>query len=283
MPGPASASTPGQPQASEVLRPSAEDIPRLRWNSWTRRSRNIRTILSALHTRANLNAVAANWRQVEADLRKIISLEQTDHFPCFAAVLLAYLEDDAGYRKACTDLIDRFAGDSSEYTRERIGKLACWPELAADMSPAYRLVDTLRGRTYSADFRPWQSLVLGLCVCRRGDHREAIRILEQSLQDEEHVFGDETRCIAYIILAIAYERSGGHVAANCIEQGLLFVKSRSKQYDAGLTLLGWHDWLTILVLRHRRRFGRSGPQAGWNAGRQMTTLPRHQIRVPQPR
>lgn len=89
--------------------------------------------LSALQARVNVNAVAANWHETEADLRKIITLDPTDHYAYFRlAVLLAYLEDDARYRKACAELIDRFAGDPSEVTHERIGKacLLCpvlWP------------------------------------------------------------------------------------------------------------------------------------------------------------
>ncbi len=89
--------------------------------------------LSALQARLNINAVAANWREVEADLRSVIALAPTDRSACFRlAIVLAYLDDDAGYRKACTEFIDRFAGDPSEVTREQIGKVCLlrptrWP------------------------------------------------------------------------------------------------------------------------------------------------------------
>ena len=122
--------------------------------------------LSALQARLNINAVAANWREVEADLRSVIALAPTDRSACFRlAIVLAYLDDDAGYRKACTEFIDRFAGDPSEVTREQIGKVCLLrPSSLADMSRAYRIVETLRGGSYSADFRQWRSLALGLCA-----------------------------------------------------------------------------------------------------------------------
>ena len=166
------------------------------------------------------------------------------------AILLAYLDDDAGYRKACTEFIDRFGGDPSEFVCERIGK-ACLlhPNSLADIRRAYRIVDTLRGVTYAADFRKWQSLALGLCSYRRGDHQEAITILEQSLRDEGQTGEDNPRGMTYMILAMAYQRSGAHEKAkSALEQGLSIVESKLKRLDASRTPLDWHDWLTLLTL-----------------------------------
>ena len=122
------------------------------------------------------------------------------------------------------------------------------------MSRAYRIVDTLRGVSYPAPFRQWQSLALGLCAFRRGEHQEAGKVLEQSLRDEGGTGGDNKLGMTYMILAMARQRSGAHAEAKAaLEQGLAIVARKSKQRNAGLTLVNWHDWLTVLTLAREAR------------------------------
>jgi tetratricopeptide (TPR) repeat protein len=212
--------------------------------------------LSALRARVNINALAANWRAAEADLRRVIALDASDHFAYFRlAVVLAYLEDDAGYRKACVELVDRFAADPSDVTHERVGK-ACLlrPGALADMSRAYQIVDTLRGGTDSALPRQWRLLVVALCAYRRGEYQQAATILEQALRDEGGMGGDNKLGMTYMILVMARQRSGGHAEAKAaLEQGLAIVERKAKQPNAGRTLLNWHDWLTVLTLAREAR------------------------------
>ena len=145
-----SSSTPGNEVAlgtgtTEQRRRTAPCLARPIWSRRARRASALRLEqldkaiqehpddLSALQARLNINAVAANWREVEADLRSVIALAPTEQSAYFRlAIVLAYLDDDAGYRKACTEFIDRFAGDPSEVTREQIGKVCLlhptrWP------------------------------------------------------------------------------------------------------------------------------------------------------------
>ena len=206
--------------------------------------------MSARRARSNTNAVAANWRAAEADLRRVIALEPSEHTAYFRlAILLAYLDDDAGYRKVCGESIDRFADNPSAVIRERIGKVCLCTRVLADMGLAYRIVDTLHGEADSVVARQWKSLAFALCAYRRGAYQQAATMLEQALRDEGAMGGDNKLGMTYMILAMARQRSGAHAEARAaLQQGLAVVERKSKQPNAGLTPLNWHDWLMVLTL-----------------------------------
>ena len=158
--GPKNSSVPGpadpEPTRTKGFRPELEQLDKA--------IQEHPSDLSALRARININAVAANWRAVEADLRRVIALAPTEQTACFRlAILLAYLDDDAGYRKACTEFIDRFADNPSAVIREQIGKVCLLrPSSLADMGRAYRIVETLRGeaiRSISASGSRWHRTV----------------------------------------------------------------------------------------------------------------------------
>ena len=74
-------------------------------------------------------------------------------------------------------------------------------------------------------------------------------MLEQAMRDEGAMGGDNKLGMAYMILAMAHQRSGGHAEARAaLQQGLAIVERKSKQPNTGLTPLNWHDWLTVLTL-----------------------------------
>ena len=128
------------------------------------------------------------------------------------------------------------------------------PDSLADMSRAYRIVETLRGGSYSADFRQWRSLALGLAPHRRGEYRQATAILEQTKQEEGGMGGDNKLGMACMILAMAHhDRAGTRRPKRRSSKGWRSSQESRKQPNGGRTLLDWHDWLTFLTLAREAR------------------------------
>jgi hypothetical protein len=66
--------------------------------------------------------------------------------------------------------------------------------------------------------------------------------------------GDYKLGMAYMILAMAHQRSGARVEAKAArERVLAIIERKSKQLNAGLTLANWHDWLMVLTLAREAR------------------------------
>jgi tetratricopeptide (TPR) repeat protein len=187
--------------------------------------------------------------------------------------------DGAGYRRACTELLDRF-GQTQDLA---VGNNVAWacavgPGAAADLGPAVRLAE----RAVADRWDDYNRLnTLGGVLLRAGRTEEAIARLQQALKRRQsNQVSDE------LLLALAYQRCGqaeearrwlnqarawfergqapvraGSLAAAGASGPLALLPSLGGEVpDPRARALGWETWLELQLLRREAEALLKAPQ-----------------------
>jgi serine/threonine-protein kinase len=193
----------------------------------------------------NLSAQAGRWDEALGALARSVELAPNDHYLSLqTAVLYLQAGDDAGYRRHCRALLDRFGRTANPVIAERVAK-ACFLGIRPvdDGGRASRLAAVAVTAVPAHRYIAWFRLARGLAEYRVGRPLRAIDWLDQS-----RTAGGHLAIQANLVLAMAEQRVGhGDRARRLLADATNSLRSRGiKGFDEGQS---WHDWLTCDLLR----------------------------------
>lgn len=148
--------------------------------------------------------------------------------------------DNAGYREVCASMLDRC--ESAELRKFLVAR-ACTLATVSDQELAWAAELGMTELDNYAD-RHWSLRQRAALLSRDGRHREAIPILEQSLQSTPK---PEHHIVAWAWLALAHLSLGEHDIA---KSWLAKVTDWLDQSDTKPDGMHLHDWLEAQILRH---------------------------------
>jgi serine/threonine protein kinase len=209
-----------------------------------------------LARRARAYAVGGRFKECAADLARAAEINPEDHFTWFQyACVLAYLGDEAAYRRAVAAGLARFGDTDDAATTERTAKAALLlpPAAADDVARLGALADkAIASGPDRADLLGWYRLSKALVEYRAGRHGPAA---ELALQAGEAKTGAAGTVAADALRALALRRLGRTQEARTTLQAAGRA-ARDKLWPGGtlpLTDRGFQDWCVAQVLLREAR------------------------------
>jgi len=159
--------------------------------------------------RAYLLCRAGRFKDAIADFNKAIELDPDDHWKYYmAAPVYLYAGDVEGYRRACRELVRRFADSDAPEIGERVAKASLLePDPDGDLELFAKLIERAAAQGKSNPYLDWFKTSLGLAEYRRGHYDRAIEAVNGLPEDGRMpwVYG---RGLAGLVLAMAQARAG---------------------------------------------------------------------------
>jgi serine/threonine protein kinase/WD40 repeat protein len=200
--------------------------------------------------RGHALAELGQWEKAAADFEKGMEQKETPAFVCYQhALLRLHLGDTAGYRQACSRMLDRF-GDTREGA---IADIVAWTcVLAADAVPDASRPLRLAERAGASDPGTNASLrTLGAALYRACRFAEAVKRLDEATAVYKRG-GDWRQPIAYtwLFLAMAHHRLGHALEARrWLDQAVQEIDRPTSQNAKNAARNPWNRRLTLQLLR----------------------------------
>lgn len=177
------------------------------------------------------------FAEARADFALAAALDPDDPEPRYRLALACIAErDDPGYRRACADLLARFAAAEDPRVASPLAYTCVARPGAIDAPDALvrwgeRAVPLFRGN----------ERVLGAALYRAGRYQDAVRRLEAASRLTTPVAWD------WLFLAMSHQRLGHTAAAReNFEKARSWIdaaeKDRGKPASAGASRTAWHSW-----------------------------------------
>jgi tetratricopeptide (TPR) repeat protein len=130
---------------------------------------------------AHLDDSLGRWHEAAKAFQHALELEPGDHATYFhAAPVLLLAGDEAGYRRACRDMLARFGRTKEVAVAERVVKTCLLRgDGVDDREPVYRLADEVLAAAVDDRGNPWGQLALGMAEYRRGRLDDAAKRLKE--------------------------------------------------------------------------------------------------------
>lgn len=214
---------------------------------------------AATYRRAGLLAGAGEWEQA-AEVFEEAAEREPDRYhggfiPAFFATAVSKLMvgDFDGYRRECSQMMERFAEDAQLFTAEQLAR-ACTLRPGAVDDPSRLL--TIARRALDAEYagrpgteNPWFLLAAGAAAYRAGESEHAVEFLTKSLELQD---GEDGRAEALLFLALAEHELGQTAkASRAFEEANRLVDAAQEQFDQGegWPASKWLEWPIALLLR----------------------------------
>jgi tetratricopeptide (TPR) repeat protein len=235
------------PAQAALRTPSYEEL--LRWDPVFTRVAELRPEDHGPRvTRGDARARRADWKGAAADFAKAIALRPEKHPLWYQqTTLLLASGDEAGYRRHCREMLDRYGATDDPVIAERTAKscllLPCGTE---QLHAAASLAETALAKGAGHKDFPFFSLAKGLVEYREGHFAAAEQRLGKLVADRNPDWNLAPP--AYLILAMAQHRLGQ--AAKAGESLNRAVKIMDQQVpDLANAGESWHDWLINRIFR----------------------------------
>jgi WD40 repeat protein len=202
--------------------------------------------------RGRAHSELGHWAEAAVDYARAVELEQAAERPRFepwtrlALVRLA-LGDAAGYRHACTSLIERFGPTESRTTADAVAwACALAPDAVAD---GERPVQLARRAVAGSPQNHVFLNTLGAALYRVGRFPEAIQVLDQAVQ----AHGRGGAAWDWLLLAMSHQRlHHTDEAGRWLDQAISWIDRRDAGESRGRTPtspLRWYQRVELQLLR----------------------------------
>jgi len=166
-------------------------------------------------TRAGALARGGRFRDAESEYAHLSEIDPTDHFYWYLrTLLLAYLSDDAEYRRACDGMLDRFCSGADPLTLVRL-LIACSlrPQPPEALERLRQLVDRADSTNLLKPQDPFSEFLAGMARYRIGQFERSAELLRRHLARVPQ--GPATsRAAAELFLAMAQHGLGNEADAS---------------------------------------------------------------------
>jgi WD40 repeat protein/tetratricopeptide (TPR) repeat protein len=201
---------------------------------------------AARNDRGRIRARAGRYKEAAADFRAAAEIDPTDPFPRAQRALMHLADGDAaGYRAACMELFDRFAGSQRTADRVAVVWTCCLgPGALADAEGPVRLAERL-----GPAGRHFPLLLRGAAECRAGRPGATTR-LKEAIQ----AHGGDGTAHDWLFLALAHQRQDQAAEARrCLDRA-----ARVADQPALPLMPQWEVALTTRLLRQEVEAALSG-------------------------
>jgi eukaryotic-like serine/threonine-protein kinase len=198
-------------------------------------------------SRGNLgNALArfGRWDEALAAIGKAAELEPAnERYAYYAATLHLRGGDDAGYRRDCRAMLERFQDTQAPEVAYRTAKTCVLlPDAVPDFDRVQKLADRAVTGTEKHRYYRWFVLLKGLAEYRADRPAEALKWLERFAPNADGVHTDAT---AFAVRAMAQHRLGQKEQARAaLHSAQVIFAAKMPDPGAGRPFdVGWYEWL----------------------------------------
>jgi tetratricopeptide (TPR) repeat protein len=193
-------------------------------------------------------AERGRWQEAAAEFARAFALRPPEdpHLWFQHACLRLLVEDAAGYRQVCADMLRHFGRPrdaEAAFTLARTCLLA--PEAGVDL----RRVVRLARQAAAGDKFAWHLYGLGLAQYRAGQFDRAAQALHEALRAAP---GTCPRGEVWLVLAMAHRRLGhAEQARRWLEKAVEWMDREGRKGQGALPAPRWQDWAECVLLRRQ--------------------------------
>jgi eukaryotic-like serine/threonine-protein kinase len=188
------------------------------------------------------------WDEALAAIDKAAKLDPAnDRYVSRAATLLLRGGDEAGYRRACRAMLDRFQDAPAPESAYRTAKTCLLlRDVVPDFDRVQKLADRAVAGTEKHPYYRWFLLLKGLAEYRAGRHAEAVKWLNRFAPKSDGAPVDAT---AFAVLAMAQHRLNQGEQARAALKSAQSMFAKMPDPGAGRPFdRSWIDWLHSQIL-----------------------------------
>jgi serine/threonine protein kinase/WD40 repeat protein len=199
---------------------------------------------------------SGQWQSAAADYAEAFRHHVTESLPAWFehATLRMAAGDQAGYRRICRQLLERFRNSTDA---DEIAFLAHTCVLGPDALTDKALILKLTQRRFDMTSAPsphhtWSVHVLGLGYYRAGQYQKAVGQLHSWFEANQ---GWQEEVLNRLVLGMAYQKLGNEMQARrCLVQADAFIRENAERAAAAGKSVPpgwrWRDWLAVYILRN---------------------------------
>jgi tetratricopeptide (TPR) repeat protein len=178
----------------------------------------------------------------------VIELAPSVHLGWYLnAPLRLELGDIEGYRRACREMLTRFARAKNPIIADRTAKTCLlMPGAVTDLKPVMKLADRAVTGTEKEGCYRWFLLARGMADYRDGRFASAITWLDKSLSADSDWRPLSLDATAHLFLAMAHQQLGRPAEARQALDKATKMMAQKLPDDPGMD---WDDWLRFQIVR----------------------------------
>jgi tetratricopeptide (TPR) repeat protein len=192
------------------------------------------------------------WQDAGKAYTETLNLDPGDHWTWFqSSAVHLFIGDIAGYRRDCSEMVQRFGQTDDPQIAERIAKSCLLqPDAVEDQKLVQKLAELAVTKTEKNTYYPYFMLAKGMAEYRAGNPRIAINWLRKCMKLPS-ISQPPYKSLAQLFLAMSYHRLGqDKEARETLRQARTLIDAQLEKWKPEDAFKGNADWLRPMsVLR----------------------------------